>query len=78
MHVYYIQVSALNAQVLFAGTSEQVSQVLESAESFREDLVERGVILVTLPIFGDATYGSNSPVKLSKDDLRLVFLLDCV
>lgn len=56
--------------VLFAGTSEQVSQVLESADSFREDLVERGVILVTLPIFGDATYASNSPVKLSKDDLR--------
>jgi len=35
-------------QVLFAGSPEQVQQVVESAEPFKEDLVQRGVLLVSL------------------------------
>lgn len=56
--------------VLFAGSADQVRQVVESAERFREELIERGVIVVTLPIYSDESYSSVSPVDISKEDLR--------
>ena len=59
-----------SVQVLFAGSEEQVRQVLKAATSFREDLVDRGVLLVALPIFGDAANGAGTPAPLSEEDLR--------
>ena len=57
-------------QVIVAGTSKQVSEALEEAEEFREPLVERGVLVVPLPIFEDSNaekYGQN---QLNDTDLR--------
>ncbi len=38
--------------VVVAGTQAQVAAAVEAAEPYREALVERGVFLVTAPIFG--------------------------
>ena len=45
-------------QILVAGTPQQVDKAIEAAEPLREELIERGVLLVPLPLFGqDAQTG---------------------
>ena len=58
-------------QILVAGTPQQVEKAIEAAEPFREELVERGVLLVPLPLFGqDAQTGVPT---LSSADLKWGF-----
>ena len=56
--------------VLFAGSPEQVRQVVESAEGFREDLIQRGVLLVGLPIYGDSLADATGVAPLKQNDLK--------
>lgn len=56
--------------VLFAGSPEQVLQVVQSAEGFREDLMQRGVLLVVLPIYGDSLADATGVSPLEQDDLK--------
>lgn len=66
------------SQVIFAGTPDQCRQVVESAESFREALVERGVLLVVLPIYGASGDGSAADIPpLKEDDLRCISSVAC-
>lgn len=53
-----------------AGTSQQVSEALEEAEEFREPLVERGVLVVPLPIFEDSNAEKDKQNQLNDTDLR--------
>ena len=57
-------------QVIVAGTSQQVSEALEEAEEFREPLVERGVLVVPLPIFEDSNAEKDKQNQLNDSDLR--------
>lgn len=57
-------------QVIVAGTSQQVSEALEEAEEFREPLVERGVLVVPLPIFEDSNAEKDKQNQLNDTDLR--------
>lgn len=73
------------AQVIAAGTPEQVAAALEAAEPLREQLLERGVLVVPLPVFqGDSAAASNgsasdmaaSSSSSTADDLRCSCDLD--
>ena len=56
-------------QVLVAGTPEQVEASVAAAEPFREELTERGVLVVPLPLFSSA--GQNrQPGTLTDGDLK--------
>ena len=57
-------------QVLFAGSKDQVRQVVEAAESYREQLAERGVLLVPLPLFGDSIGSPTDLPPLAQEDLK--------
>ena len=57
-------------QVLFAGTPAQVTEAIDAAEPFKEDLVERGVLLVPLPIYSGESSEDTSVAPLEADDLR--------
>ena len=57
-----------------AGTSKQVSDALEEAEEFREPLVERGVLVIPLPIFEDSNVEKDKQNQLVDTDLRQVWL----
>ena len=57
-------------QVIVAGTSKQVSEALKEAEEFREPLVERGVLVVPLPIFEDSNAEKDKQNQLNDTDLR--------
>jgi len=52
--------------ILVAGTKEQVDRAIESAEPFREDMIERGILLVPLPLFGEDAQ-SGVPTLTSAD-----------
>ena len=52
-----------------AGTPEQVEASVAAAEPFREELTERGVLVVPLPLFSSA--GQNrQPGTLTDGDLK--------
>ncbi len=53
-------------QILIAGTKEQVESAIQAAEPLREDLIERGVLLIPLPLFGDDAQ-SGVPTLTSAD-----------
>ena len=53
-----------------AGTSQQVAAALEEAEEFREPLVERGVLVVPLPIFERSNAEKDKQNQLNDTDLR--------
>lgn len=58
--------------VIIAGTPEQVSTALASAEQFKQELADRGVIVIGLPMYkdnADAANGADLPA-LQKEDLR--------
>lgn len=56
--------------MIVAGTSKQVSDALEEAEEFREPLVERGVLVIPLPIFEDSNAEKDKQNQLTDTDLR--------
>ena len=60
-------------QVIVAGTSKQVSDALEEAEEFREPLVERGVLVIPLPIFEDSNAEKDKQNQLTDTDLRCAY-----
>lgn len=75
MHEYmhnsiHCQQSCSVLQVIVAGTSKQVSEALEEAEEFREPLVDRGVLVVPLPIFEDSNAEKDKQNQLNDTDLR--------
>ena len=57
------------AQVIVAGTQQQVEEAVDAAEPLREQLTERGVLIVPLPIFDEGGNGS-SPKSLTPEDMR--------
>ena len=57
-------------QVIVAGSSDQVQESLTKAEEFREPLVERGVLVVPLPIFEDSNAEKDKQNQLQKEDLK--------
>ena len=60
-------------QVLVAGTPEQVEAAVAAAEPLRQQLEERGVLIIPLPVFtsdGDASSQSATSAALTDDDLR--------
>lgn len=57
-------------QVIVAGTSQQVQDALEAAEDFREQLQQRGVLVVPLPIFADTNAEKDARNQLTEADLR--------
>lgn len=75
-------VSFANVQVIAAGSPAQVAAAVAAAEPLREQLQERGVLVVPLPIFpgdpnasggsenGAESSGTSSSSGDSKDDLR--------
>jgi hypothetical protein len=66
----------LPLQVIAAGSPEQVAAAVQAAEPLREQLQERGVLVVPLPIFPGDQASSNgaaaaeSSGSSSTDDLR--------
>ena len=64
-------------QVIVAGTSQQVAAALEEAEEFREPLVERGVLVVPLPIFEDSNAEKDKQNQLNDTDLRYALCAVC-
>lgn len=57
-------------QILVAGTSEQVRNSIETAESLREELAERGVLLVPLPLFDSQNNTAETSPSLNAQDLK--------
>jgi hypothetical protein len=57
------------AQVIVAGTRQQVDDAVAAAEPLREQLTERGVLILPLPIFDEGGNGSSS-ANLAPDDMR--------
>lgn len=53
--------------ILVAGTKQQVDSAIAAAEPFRQDLIERGILVVPLPLFDDAQSGIPT---LSSEDLK--------
>lgn len=63
-------VKGCGVQVIVAGTSQQVAAALEEAEEFRQPLVERGVLVVPLPIFEGSNAEKDKQNQLNDTDLR--------
>ena len=66
-------------QVVAAGSPQQVADAMRDAEQYKEPLMERGVLVVPLPIYeGDAASpepatdasSSASSAEQAQDDLR--------
>ena len=64
----FMQIDAL--QVLVAGTSEQVNNAIKAAEPYKEQLQERGVVVVPLPIFEDNDSANDKSTALEPGDLK--------
>jgi hypothetical protein len=59
--------------VLVAGSAEQVQAAIDAAVPYKDKLVERGVLVVGLPIFGGG--GGNEVLsKVQSEDLRWVWV----
>lgn len=58
--------------VIVVGSQEQVSNALKLAEKYRQPLVERGVLVIGIPIYPDGTEaGADQEIPaLTKEDLR--------
>ena len=65
------QLRSFSRAVLFAGTPAQCRATVAAAENYRDALVERGVLLIPLPIYaGDDGDGAEEVPILETDDLR--------
>lgn len=58
----------MSAQVLVAGTPKQVEASVAKAEPLREQLEERGVFVVPLPVFDTSSQGETP--ELQAADLK--------
>ena len=56
--------------VLCAGTTPQVLACLEAAEPFKQDLIDRGVLVVGLPIYDAGSSAADALPPLVKEDLK--------
>ena len=56
-------------QILVAGTSLQVSKAVEAAEAMRDELVERAILLIPLPLF-DQDGTAAEAMSLTEEDLK--------
>ncbi len=68
----YVSMTWTCMQVNVAGTSQQMSDALEEAEEFREPLVERGFMVIPLPIFEESDAQKDKQNQLKDTDLRYV------
>ena len=58
-------------QILVAGTTQQVEKAMQAAESLRDELVERAILLVPLPLFDKEAQSSQAEVlSVSDSDLK--------
>ena len=58
-------------QILVAGTTQQVEKAIEAAESVRDELVERAILLIPLPLFDKETQSGQAEVlSVSDSDLK--------
>ena len=65
------QLRSFSRAVLFAGTPAQCRATVEVAEKYRDALVERGVLLIPLPIYaGDDGDAAAEVPPMETDDLR--------
>ena len=61
----------VSAQILVAGTAEQVNKAMETAESLKDELLDRGVLVVPLPVFeGQSDAAQPQLAGLSPQDLK--------
>ena len=66
-----MQLRSFSRVVLFAGTPSQCRATVEAAERYRDALVERGVLLIPLPIYaGDAGDAAGEVPPMETEDLR--------
>jgi hypothetical protein len=56
--------------VIIAGTPAQVASAIAAAEPFKADLIERGLLVVGLPMYGE--FDEAAIPELTPDDLRYV------
>lgn len=59
--------------VIVVGSQEQVNDAIKLAEKYREPLMERGVLVIGIPVYGDgegATGSAEDIPELVADDLR--------
>jgi hypothetical protein len=69
------QLRSFSRVVLFAGTPAQCRATVEVSERYRDALVERGVLLIPLPIYaGDEGEATAEVPPLETDDLRYAML----
>lgn len=64
-------------QVVAAGSPQQVADAMRDAEQYKEPLLERGVLVIPLPIYEgelaaqkDGASNSSSSAEQAKEDLR--------
>ena len=69
--LYSVKSSVLVLQILVAGTPQQVAEAVQVAESLREELTERAILVVPLPLYSsDGELSQPDVPTLSKDDLK--------
>lgn len=64
------QLRSFSRPVMLVGTAEQVKEAVQAAEQFKEDLIDRGVLIIPLPVYGGSREDIDALCTLSKDDLR--------
>ncbi|GAB4820806.1 hypothetical protein N2152v2_007852 [Parachlorella kessleri] len=64
------QLRSFSRVVMVAGTPQQVEEAVAAAEPFKQQLVERGVLVVPLPIFAGAGADGGELPKPQPEDLR--------
>jgi hypothetical protein len=78
---YFLELLVIACQVLVAGSPSQVAAAIAAAEPYREALIERGVLVVPLPMFGDSQEAAAAwdalESSLTKEDLRWVPTFCC-
>lgn len=64
------QLRSFSRAVILAGSADQVRAALAAAEPFKADLVERGVLVIPLPMYGGTREDIDLIQQLSPDDLK--------
>jgi len=64
------QLRSFSRPVMLVGTAEQVKEAVQAAERFKEELIDRGVLIIPLPVYGGSREDVDVLCTLSKDDLR--------
>ena len=73
---------ASHVQVVAAGSPQQVADAMRDAEQYKEPLLERGVLVIPLPIYEgepaaqeDGASNSSFSAEQAKEDLRYATVL---